>query len=64
MKIPKYDAYQMFLKLLKKRNAVSDKKAFKKVPYELKAIIYFSQYKESDYDKLDKFLSAEIGGNI
>lgn len=54
----------MFLKLLKKRNAVSDKKAFKKVPYELKAIIYFSQYKESDYDKLDKFLSAEIGGNI
>lgn len=64
LKIPKYDAYQMFLKLLKKRNAVSDKKAFKEVPYELKAIIYFSQYKESDYVKLDKFLSAEIGGSI
>ena len=61
--IPFSTAYELFLKTLKKRNAVSNQYMFSEVPYELKALIYFSQYRESDYAKLKKFLSLRIGGN-
>lgn len=60
--IPLSYAYEAFLKILKERNKVSNKKMFNDVPYELKALVYFSQYQESDYSKLKKFLSLEIGG--
>lgn len=60
--IPLSCSYKMFLKILKERNKVSNKKMFNDVPYELKALVYFSQYQESDYSKLKNFLSLEIGG--
>lgn len=60
--IPLSRAYDMFLKILKERNKVSNEKMFNDVPYELKALVYFSQYQESDYSKLKNFLSLKIGG--
>lgn len=62
IKIPKDIAYRMFLIKLKQRNVVKDKESFKRVPYELKSLIYFSQYSESDYKNLENFLFDRIGG--
>lgn len=49
-------AYQMFIQILKLRTKV-DIVEYSKVPYELKFLIYFSNYKKSDYVKLNHFLS-------
>lgn len=48
--------YGEILKILKKRATV-EAKYFKSVPYELKFLIYFSQYKNKDYLKLNTFLN-------
>lgn len=62
--IPMDKAYLMFLRQLKLRNEISSIQSFQDVPYELKSIAYFSQYRDSDYSSLQNFLSSEIGGNI
>lgn len=61
LNIPLQEAYQLFLKQLKKRNAVENKNSFEHVPYELKSLVYFSQYSDSDYTNLENFLTTKIG---
>jgi len=61
--IPKEKAYQLFLRMLKKRNEVSNKELYKNVPYELKSLAYFSHYGDLDYTNLRKFLSTELECN-
>lgn len=51
------EAYQVFIQALKLRTKI-DIVEYSKVPYELKFLIYFSNYKKSDYEKLCKFLST------
>lgn len=60
--IPKEKQYTAFLKELKKRNSIQDKQMFLDVPYELKALVYFSHFSKSDYSTLNNFLSTQIGG--
>ena len=50
-------AYQMFVQALKSRAKI-DIVEYSKIPYELKFLIYFSNYKKSDYAKLCRFLST------
>ena len=64
LQIPKEEAYKLFLKVLKERNAVEDKRKFESVPYELKSLAYFSQYCGCDYENLEHFLADKIGGGI
>lgn len=53
--IPLEQFYLDFLVELKKRNPV-DKKLFSEVPYELKFLVYFMNFKSKDYKALDQFL--------
>ncbi|SCI39701.1 sce7726 family protein [Intestinibacter bartlettii] len=53
--------YGEILKILKKRANV-ESKYFKSVPYELKFLVYFSQYKNKDYLKLNTFLNNNFEG--
>lgn len=53
--------YGKILDLLKKRISV-EKKYFKSIPYELKFLVYFSQYKNNDYLKLNRFLNNNFKG--
>ena len=48
-------AYKMFVQGLKLRTKI-DIVEYAKIPYELKFLIYFSNYKKSDYAKLCHFL--------
>lgn len=50
-------AYSLFLEQLKRRNKII-KESYKDVPYELKTLVYFSRYKENDYNKLQDFLKT------
>ena len=50
-------AYKMFVQGLKLRTK-NDIVEYAKIPYELKFLIYFSNYKKSDYAKLCHFLST------
>lgn len=61
IKIPIFDAYNMALKQLKKRNRILISE-FEKVPYELKSLIYFSQPSKSDWKELNGFLNKKYGG--
>lgn len=61
LNIPLHEAYQLFLKQLKKRNTVVNKNSFEHVPYELKSLVYFSQYSDYDYTNLENFLKTKIG---
>lgn len=63
LQIPKDIAYKLFLKQLKTRNKISNRDDFYKSPYELKSLIYFSQFSHSDYECLSAFLNSEIGGS-
>lgn len=54
--LPTDVAYQMFVQRLKLRARI-DIAEYSKMPYELKFLIYFSNYKKSDYAKLNHFLS-------
>lgn len=60
--IPNELRYELYLKELKERNSVNNKIYFNETPYELKSVIYFSQYRDADYKVLYKFLQKEIGG--
>lgn len=53
-------AYQLFLRELKKRQSPAD--GYSDVPYELKSLMYFGHYGESDYVKLRSFLNSRYGG--
>ena len=55
--LPTDIAYQMFIKTLKMREKI-DIIEYSKIPYELKFLIYFSNYKKSDYAKLCRFLNT------
>lgn len=55
--LPTDVAYQMFIRALKLRAKI-DIVEYSKIPYELKFLIYFSNYKKSDYTKLCRFLST------
>lgn len=50
-------ANKMFLHALKVRTKI-DIVEYAKIPYELKFLIYFSNYRKSDYAKLSHFLST------
>ncbi len=62
MNIDLQTAYKLFLKTLKARNTVNNKIQFDNVPYELKSLVYFSQYTDADYEKLNNFLTTKNGG--
>ena len=62
MDIELQKAYKLFLRTLKNRNMVNNRKQFDNVPYELKSLVYFSQYTDLDYENLNKFLSTKNGG--
>ncbi|NQI34323.1 sce7726 family protein [Streptococcus suis] len=53
--IPLEQLYSDFLIELKKRNAI-DKILFEEVPYELKFLVYFMNFKTKDYEDLKRFL--------
>jgi hypothetical protein len=55
------EAYQYMLKELKKR-AIIKIEEYKRIPYELKYLAYFSKYKTLDYQRLDNFLNKKFGG--
>lgn len=59
--IPIEKAYFYMLAELKKRN-IKEVDAFKKVPYELKFLVYNSNFKTNDYDKLNSFLQNKWRG--
>lgn len=50
-------AYQAFVQTLKLRAKI-DIVEYSRIPYELKFLIYFSNYKKSDYAKLCRFLNS------
>ncbi|WP_181427528.1 sce7726 family protein [Listeria ivanovii] len=56
-RIPIENVYRMSLSQLKKRNKLIFSRNNDRVPYELKSLFYFSNFKEKDYDKLQGFLS-------
>ncbi len=55
--LPTDAAYKMFVQTLKLRMKI-DVVEYSKIPYELKFLIYFSNYKKSDYAKLCRFLNT------
>ena len=56
------EAYDMAVKELKKRNHI-DVSLIKSIPSELRGVMYFSKFKEKDYEKLNNFLNEKIGDN-
>lgn len=58
--IDKETVYKYFLKELKNRK-LTEIEEYKKVPYELKFMIYFSKFKQKDYAKLNTFLEKQWG---
>lgn len=50
-------AYNSFIRALKKRSKIEIEE-YTEVPYELKFLIYFSDFKKRDYSKLKRFLNA------
>lgn len=56
--IPIIEAYDYALKELKNRNKIV-KEEFKKVPYELKSLMYFYNTYDNNYLELEKFLRNE-----
>lgn len=55
--LPTDVAYKAFIQILKLRMKI-DVVEYLKIPYELKFLMYFSNYKKSDYAKLCRFLST------
>ncbi|WP_346868032.1 MULTISPECIES: sce7726 family protein [unclassified Clostridium] len=61
-KIDIESAYQYMIKELKQRNKIEIEEYKHYVPYELKFLIYFSNFKKGDYIKLNDFLKNKFGG--
>lgn len=59
--IPIMDAYKEMLKQLKMRNKIT-KEEFKRVPYELKSLMYFNNTYDNDYEQLEFFLNEAYRG--
>jgi hypothetical protein len=59
--IDKQDAYKLFLRELKNRNKI-DINLYANVPYELKFLMYFSNLRKYDFNKLRKFLESKFRG--
>lgn len=55
-------AYECMIRELKKRAKVEIEEYKRCVPYELKFLVYFSEFKNRDYVKLEKFLESRFGG--
>lgn len=55
------NAYGMALQQLKKRNRIKISE-FKKIPYELKALVYFSNPSISKWHAISRFLNLKYGG--
>ncbi|OWZ82727.1 sce7726 family protein [Natranaerobius trueperi] len=55
-------AYKYMLAELKKRKKIQDNYFKDRVPYEIKFLVYFSDFKERDYEKLEQFLDKNFGG--
>ena len=55
-------AYKYMLVELKKRNKIEISEFKNKVPYELKFLVYFSNFKNRDYLVLEEFLNNEFRG--
>ena len=53
--IPVIEAYTLFTQTLKRRSKIEIDE-FEKAPYELKFLIYFSNFKKADYFRLKSFL--------
>lgn len=56
--LPTDVAYQKFIQVLKLRTKINIVE-YSKIPYELKFLAYFSDYKKNDYEKLCQFLSTK-----
>ena len=56
--IPIEQAYDLFVKALKCRAKI-EMEEYEDIPYELKFLVYFSNYKKKDYFKLNSFLKEE-----
>lgn len=54
--------YKYFVKQLKMRNKI-ELEEYNKVPYELKFLMYFSNYNKNNYSKLFNFLNDKWGGS-
>lgn len=54
-------AYEDFISTLKKRGKI-DIEHYKKIPYELKFLVYFSDFKSDDYRRLESFLQQKEAG--
>ncbi|MGM0237584.1 sce7726 family protein [Enterococcus sp. AZ103] len=60
-KMPIEDIYKQILILLKKRVKISNQEKFlNEIPYELKSLVYFSEYDDFEYDSLLRFLDYSI----
>lgn len=56
-------AYRSMLFELKKRIDIKDKVKFlEEVPYEIKSLVYFSEYSSEDYEALEEFLNKKFRG--
>ncbi|MGO0986679.1 sce7726 family protein [Clostridioides difficile] len=55
-------AHKEMLKQLKNRSKIEVKEYKEYVPYELRSLVYFAQYKHHDYLKLDSFLKSNFKG--
>lgn len=55
-------AYDYMLKILKQRNQVIINEFENIVPKELSSLVYFSDFKESDYNILEEFLNKDYRG--
>jgi len=55
-------AYKYMLKVLKMRNKVVIEEFESIVPKELSSLVYFSDFKESDYNILEEFLNKDYRG--
>lgn len=53
--------YKYMIRELKKRVYIEKENFNKYIPYELKSLIYFSNYRNEDYIKLKKFLEKGVG---
>lgn len=60
-KIDTLVAYKLFLRELKARNRI-DIDLYATIPYEMKFLIYFSNLKKVDFQKLKTFLESKFGG--
>lgn len=56
------DAYSSVMAVLKKRNRVVIEDFKRRVPSELSSLVYFSDFKENDYDVLDEILNRDYRG--